>query len=73
MNQDLMELAIRYIQVSLYPKEQDRYPLIKSTLCSKRTQLILNPPPNISTEPPLIKISKQTPTPTSITSTLKYH
>jgi parallel beta-helix repeat protein len=57
-------------QVSLYPKEQDRYPLIKSARCSKRTQLILIPPPNISIEPPLIKISKPTPTPTSITSTI---
>jgi len=56
-------------QVSIYPEELDRYPLIKSPPYPIKGQLTLSPPPNIVVEPPSIRISTPTPTPTSTTPT----
>jgi len=56
-------------QVSRYPGELDRYPLVKRPPYPSKSLFTLSPPPNIVIEPPLIKISTPTPTPTSTTPT----
>jgi len=56
-------------QVSIYPGELDRYPLVKRPPYPSKSLFNLSPPPKIVIEPPLIKISTPTPTQTSTTPT----
>jgi len=51
-------------QVYIYPRELDRYPLVKRPPNPGKSQLNLIPLPNIVIEPPLARISPSTPTPT---------
>ena len=56
-------------QVYIYPRELDRYPLVKRPPNPGKSQCTLIPLPSIVIEPPLARISTQTPTPTPTTTT----
>uniref|UniRef100_A0A7C4FGW0 Right handed beta helix domain-containing protein n=1 Tax=Ignisphaera aggregans TaxID=334771 RepID=A0A7C4FGW0_9CREN len=55
-------------QVSIYPGELDRYPLVKRPPHPSKSQLNLIPPPNIVIEPPQVRIATPTPTATARTT-----
>jgi parallel beta-helix repeat protein len=56
-------------QVYIYPRELDRYPLVKRPSNPGKSPFNTIPLPSIVIEPPLARISTQTPTPTPTTTT----